>query len=80
METFLMFLGFPMNWGLGAGFGGMNQGFGNSGGRGKSIVNSLKDEHLWDQHQVSIWERCLFIESQIKGVKKGRDQIQVSVL
>ena len=54
METFLMFLGFPMNWGLGAGFGGMNQGFGNSGGRGKSIVNSLKDEHLWDQHQVSI--------------------------
>ena len=54
METFLMFLGFPMNWGLGAGFGEMNQGFGNSGGRGKSIVNSLKDEHLWDQHQVSI--------------------------
>ena len=54
METFLMFLGFPMNWGLGAGFGGMNQGFGNSGGRGKSIVNSLKDKHLWDQHQVSI--------------------------
>lgn len=54
METFLMFLGFPMNWGLGAGFGGMNQGFGNSGARGKSIVNSLKDEHLWDQHQVSI--------------------------
>ena len=54
METFLMFLGFPMNWGLGAGFGGMNQGFGNSGGRGKSIVNSLKDGHLWDQHQVSI--------------------------
>ncbi|XP_073236124.1 uncharacterized protein [Porites lutea] len=28
------FGGFPMNWGLGAGFGGMNQGFGNSGGRG----------------------------------------------
>ena len=54
METFLMFLGFPMNWGLGAGFAGMNQGFGNSGGRGKSIVNSLKDGHLWDQHQVSI--------------------------
>ena len=49
-----MFSGFPMNWGLGAGFGGMNQGFGNSGGRGKSIVNSLKDGHLWDQHQVSI--------------------------
>ena len=50
METFLMFLGFPMNWGLGAGFGGMNQGFGNSGGRGKRIVNSVKDRHLWDQH------------------------------
>ena len=52
METFLMFLGFPMNWGLGAGFGGMNQGFGNSGGRGESIVNSLKDGHLWDRHKA----------------------------
>ena len=51
MEIFLMFSGFPMNWGLGAGFGGMNQGFGNSGGRGERIiVNSLKDRHLWDRH------------------------------
>ena len=50
MEIFLMFSGFPMNWGLGAGFGGMNQGFGNSGGRGESIVSSLKDRHIWDRH------------------------------
>lgn len=28
------FGGFPMNWGPGAGFGGMNQGFGGPGGRG----------------------------------------------
>ena len=65
METFLMFLGFPMNWGLGAGFGGMNQGFGNSGGRGKSIVNSLKDEHLWDQHQDLVLVPKVFVLSQM---------------
>ena len=65
METFLMFLGFPMNWGLGAGFGGMNQGFGNSGGRGKSIVNSLKDEHLWDQHQDLVLVPKVFFLSQM---------------
>ena len=60
-----MFLGFPMNWGLGAGFGGMNQGFGNSGGRGKSIVNSLKDEHLWDQHQDLVLVPKVFVLSQM---------------
>ena len=65
METFFMFLGFPMNWGLGAGFGGMNQGFGNSGGRGKSIVNSLKDEHLLDQHQDLVLVPKVFVLSQM---------------
>ena len=60
-----MFSGFPMNWGLGAGFGGMNQGFGNSGGRGKSIVNSLKDEHLWDQHQDLVLVPKVFVLSQM---------------
>ena len=50
METFLIFTGFPMNWGLGAGFGGMNQGFGNSGGRGETTVNSLEDKNLEDQY------------------------------
>ena len=30
-----------MNWGPGAGFGGMNQGFGGPGGRGELIVIDL---------------------------------------
>ena len=29
-----LFAGFPLNWGQNAGFGGMSQGLGGSGGRG----------------------------------------------
>lgn len=30
-------VGFPTNWGPNTGFGGMNQGIGGSGGRGKAL-------------------------------------------
>ena len=72
METFLMFLGFPMNWGLGAGFGGMNQGFGNSGGRGKRIVNSVKDRQtpLGPALSVHLREMSVYRESNKRSKER----------
>ena len=48
----------------------------------KPTIKSLYDRHLGDRHKsVRLTERCRFyrgvrlIESQIKGVKIGRDQL-----
>lgn len=35
-EVLSVHVGFPTNWGPNTGFGGMNQGIGGSGGRGKA--------------------------------------------